>query len=237
MNNAKQKMNKGFSLVEIIVVTSIITLSFMGVMSLVRRTISLRSINEDSLVASQLAAEGIELVKNMRNDNWLQQDKKQVPFEFGLTNNQLVDGCDWGAESKENCDYFIIDYTSRPSWDYSNDDGIPKQTGSFNIHFYYTNQSVKLLDNDALQSDATRLYLLTDSYGRTFYGQLYDGQLPDNIATSEPTIYHRILRSVLYEDAGGVKKLKVQARVYWQNRGKDNYYDLTTELYDYEWYY
>ncbi|MFH0840497.1 MAG: hypothetical protein V1865_00720 [bacterium] len=231
-----QKNNLGFSLVEIIIVTAIVTLSFMGIMSLVRRTIMLRSINQDNLIAGQLAAEGIELVKNVRNENWLQQSA--LGFTGKINANNSVPNCAFSSTRTLPCDYFIIDYLSRPGWEVG-DNLIPVESGLENIKFTKETSlgTIGLIGTD-LKGEVTKLNLVTYEDGRTFYSY-FDESDDENIVSIQPTIFHRIIRSVLHRDYGGegIDMLEVQSRVYWQNRGKDNEYTLNAELYDYDWYY
>jgi type II secretory pathway pseudopilin PulG len=65
------KNNKGFSLAEIIIVVGIFSATIGAIFSLVLRNISVQKHNEDYLVASMLAQEGLELVRNLRDKNWL----------------------------------------------------------------------------------------------------------------------------------------------------------------------
>ena len=68
----KQKnYQSGFSLMEIIVVIFIIVLGLIGVLSLVVQNIQVKDFNQNTLVASQLAQEGLELTRNIRDGNWL----------------------------------------------------------------------------------------------------------------------------------------------------------------------
>ncbi|MFH1232730.1 MAG: prepilin-type N-terminal cleavage/methylation domain-containing protein [Patescibacteria group bacterium] len=61
----------GFSLIELIVCLFIINLGMIGVLSLVLQNIKVESTNKNALIASQLAQEGLELVRNQRDNNWL----------------------------------------------------------------------------------------------------------------------------------------------------------------------
>ncbi len=64
--------NLGFSLIEIIAVIFIISIGLIGVLSLVTQNIQVKNFNEDVLVASQLAQEGLELTRNIRDENWVE---------------------------------------------------------------------------------------------------------------------------------------------------------------------
>lgn len=65
------KNNSGISLLEVIVAMTIITVSLIGVLSLVIQNIKAQYVNKNVLIASGLAGEGLELVRNSRDLNWL----------------------------------------------------------------------------------------------------------------------------------------------------------------------
>lgn len=60
----------GFSLIEILAVLFIISTSLLGVVSLIVQNIQVQSINRNNLIASSLAQEGIELIRQTRDANW-----------------------------------------------------------------------------------------------------------------------------------------------------------------------
>lgn len=65
---------------EVIVVISIIAIGLVGVVSLVVQNVQVQYINRDILIASQLAQEGLELARNIRDKNWL--DIASSPWVF-----------------------------------------------------------------------------------------------------------------------------------------------------------
>jgi len=65
------KNNSGISILEVVVAMMIITLGMIGVMSLVIQNVRAQYINKNVLMASGLAQEGLELVRNIRDLNWL----------------------------------------------------------------------------------------------------------------------------------------------------------------------
>ena len=71
---------KGFSILETIIVIGIIAIGLVGVVSLVVQNIQVQYINRDILIASQLAQEGLELARNIRDKNWL--DIANLPWTF-----------------------------------------------------------------------------------------------------------------------------------------------------------
>ena len=67
------KMTKtGFTMMELIVAIFVITTGIVGVLSLVTQTIYSATYSSNKLIAAYLAQEGIEIVRNIRDTNWLQ---------------------------------------------------------------------------------------------------------------------------------------------------------------------
>ncbi len=69
-NKSPQKL-PGFTMIEIVVVLFIVSIGILGVMSLVVQNIKSQSYDKNSIIAAQLAQEGIELVRHVRDSNWL----------------------------------------------------------------------------------------------------------------------------------------------------------------------
>ena len=65
------KNNLGISILEVVVAMMIITMGMVGVLSLVIQNVEAQYINKNILMASGLAQEGLELVRNVRDLNWL----------------------------------------------------------------------------------------------------------------------------------------------------------------------
>jgi prepilin-type N-terminal cleavage/methylation domain-containing protein len=63
---------KGFTLAEVLVAGFVITVGAAGAYALANQTISLSNVNENRLVASYLAQEGVEIVRNIRDTNYVQ---------------------------------------------------------------------------------------------------------------------------------------------------------------------
>lgn len=85
--------NNGFGLIEVTVSIYIITMGLLGLMSLVLQNLQVQHINKNSIIASQLAQEGIELVRNVRDNNWRTEGsdwKDDIYTELG-ENNYIID--------------------------------------------------------------------------------------------------------------------------------------------------
>ncbi len=72
IKSKKQNHKQGFSIVEVIVAASIVAMGFIGVISLSTQNTQIHLTNRNVLVASQLAQEGMELIRNIRDSNWLE---------------------------------------------------------------------------------------------------------------------------------------------------------------------
>lgn len=65
------KKQNGFTILETIIAFFIITMGMVGVLTLVVQNVQVQYINKNVLIASHLAQEGLELVRNVRDNNWL----------------------------------------------------------------------------------------------------------------------------------------------------------------------
>ncbi|MEI6529747.1 MAG: prepilin-type N-terminal cleavage/methylation domain-containing protein [Candidatus Falkowbacteria bacterium] len=70
MHIVKIKNRSAFSLIEVITVLFVISLGMIGVLSLIVQNIQSQSLNKDTLIAYQLAQEGVELIRQVRDTNW-----------------------------------------------------------------------------------------------------------------------------------------------------------------------
>ncbi len=65
--------NKSFTLLEVIIAVSILTVAVGGTYSLIYQTLRAASLANSKLIAAHLAQEGVETVRNLRDNNWLNQ--------------------------------------------------------------------------------------------------------------------------------------------------------------------
>lgn len=66
------RCHPAFSIIEIMAVLLIVSLAMIGVANLAVQSIQAQTINRGSIIAYQLAQEGIEIVRQIRDTNWLQ---------------------------------------------------------------------------------------------------------------------------------------------------------------------
>jgi prepilin-type N-terminal cleavage/methylation domain-containing protein len=67
---------KGFSIIEIMAVIFIVTVGMVGMLTLVYQSIKVQRFNKHTLIAYQLAQEGIELVRVIRDNNWQASERQ-----------------------------------------------------------------------------------------------------------------------------------------------------------------
>ena len=66
--------HKGFSLLELIITILVVSIGILGTHSVVSYTLSAIGLSASRLTAAYLAQEGIEIVRNIRDTNWLEED-------------------------------------------------------------------------------------------------------------------------------------------------------------------
>jgi len=73
VSGLKIQDKRGFTLIEVITVLLVVSLGMIGVLSLIVQNIQSQSLNKNTLIAYQLAQEGTELIRQVRDSNWRAQ--------------------------------------------------------------------------------------------------------------------------------------------------------------------
>jgi len=110
---------KGFTLIEVMLAISILTIAVGGSFVLIQQTLISVSLSQSELVASYLAQEGIEIIRNVRDNNWLEQ--RAVPstsWDDGLTFCQPPNCCE--GDYKTDVPPSLSSLTSFFNCDYNN---------------------------------------------------------------------------------------------------------------------
>ena len=115
--------NKGFTLLEVIGAIFILTVGAGSAFILISQTLSAASLVKENLIASYLVQEGIEIVRDIRDTNWLQarNPNKTSLFDDGLI--CTVPPCDFQA------DYATLTFTETTDFEKCSDPG-------YNCHLY-----------------------------------------------------------------------------------------------------
>ncbi|OGF32050.1 hypothetical protein A3H09_01275 [Candidatus Falkowbacteria bacterium RIFCSPLOWO2_12_FULL_45_13] len=136
--------NSGISILEVVVAILIITIGLVGVLSLVIQNIRVQYIDKNVLIASGLAQEGLELVRNVRDANWL------IPSN--VWNQDIVgDGT------------YAIDYSGRNSLNQA-----VNSLGQAGTRLYINNAS-GLYTHTAAGATATNFYRLITAVNNSNY--------------------------------------------------------------------
>lgn len=81
------KNKKGFTIVEVLIAIFVITVGITSSLSLINFSISSAAVGKSQIIAASLAQEGMEIIRNIRDSNWLED----VAWDQGLT------GCSAGC--------------------------------------------------------------------------------------------------------------------------------------------
>lgn len=100
-----RQKSKGFTLIEVIFTILIISIALVGAFSLLSQTLASTTDISSTLIAAYLGQEGIEIVRNFRDGNWLEQ---RANPDLSWT-DRLAAG-DWEADYN---DASLTSYTGR----------------------------------------------------------------------------------------------------------------------------
>lgn len=101
---------KGFTLIETIVAITVLITAIVGPFTLASQTLRAQGIAKNSLVAANLAQEGIELVRNRRSNNILRNESAENPLDHWLDG---MNSCGGTPSTAPGCriDVFSVDDT------------------------------------------------------------------------------------------------------------------------------
>jgi len=100
------KKEKGFTLIEIISAIFVFTVGILAIMMLIDKNIILNNQTKSKLIAAYIAQEGIEIVRNIRDSNWIAKN----PWDQGLSVGECYE-IDYQGTSLSPClgNYLNID--------------------------------------------------------------------------------------------------------------------------------
>jgi len=87
----------GFTMLEVMVAASVITIGIVGIVSLLQSTMSTTAMAFSKLTASYLAQEGLEIARNIRDANWL-----RARTDANAKWDDNLPGGDWRADYTTN---------------------------------------------------------------------------------------------------------------------------------------
>jgi len=237
--------NAGFTLIEIMVVVSIVTIAFVSIIGLVQKAIILYYNNKNVMIANNLAQEGLELVRFVRDDNWMTPETYSVPYNYFArdisVDNNGTNNTDPAQQKGGNLYMFTIDtrvLTDDPATRTSIADYYEKFTDRAGVS---GNIQVGMLGCDGviktcLQLTQAQLYRDQSNADNIIYRHLSAAPNTDQYATG----FHRLIVTEYRDPYNTPNELRddylhVESWVRWRDRGKDKFFHLDTDLYDYAW--
>jgi Tfp pilus assembly protein PilV len=82
VNNKKDRLLTGFTIIELIITIFILSIAVIGIFGAFSIMVVLTSNISDRLTASYLAQEGVEIIRNIRDSNWLKMDENPDLFNL-----------------------------------------------------------------------------------------------------------------------------------------------------------
>lgn len=118
-NNLKNKNNSGFTLIEIVISIFILSFAITAIFNAFSIVVILTSDTVNQLTGAYLAQEGIEIVRNIRDNNWLNIDKEisdggDITFNWLSGFNTCENGCMADYKTKINLgDDSLVTYSGQ----------------------------------------------------------------------------------------------------------------------------
>jgi len=108
MQKSKCKNQKAFTFLEIIIAIGIFAIGILAVISVSAKSFKTISLQQDKLIATNLAKEGIENIRNVRDENWFYRGSSDCNNDNTInlcTNGQIYENegdCDWRCGNEKN---------------------------------------------------------------------------------------------------------------------------------------
>lgn len=90
VSNRNNNSEKGFSLVEVIVAVGIVSFAFVGIMAIFASNIRVELGNRDRITAAYLAQEGVEVVRQLRDNSWFAGGEMDAAIPVGNNIPSLI---------------------------------------------------------------------------------------------------------------------------------------------------
>ncbi|MFA6190363.1 MAG: prepilin-type N-terminal cleavage/methylation domain-containing protein [Candidatus Staskawiczbacteria bacterium] len=107
---------KGFTIIELAISIFILSIAVIGIFNALSIVIILTSDASDRLTATYLAQEGMEIVRNIRDTNWLNMDSADASNELGSSYSWVdgltLEGYNYPVDCKQDNVKCKADYTS-----------------------------------------------------------------------------------------------------------------------------
>ena len=79
-------MKRGFTIIEVITAIFILTMGVSAAFALIQGTLTFSKTTSARLTSAYLAQEGLEIIRNIRDSNWLEQrDNPALAWDYGIS--------------------------------------------------------------------------------------------------------------------------------------------------------
>ena len=85
--------NKGFTLIELVIAIFILVVAIIGVYNAFSTIVIMTTDSSSRFTAAYLAQDGMEIIRNIRDNNWVKNTTTKTDWKTGLT------GCEAGCEA------------------------------------------------------------------------------------------------------------------------------------------
>lgn len=112
------KNKKGFGLVELVMAMLILSIALVGLLNLMAYLVRASKVNKDMIIALNLAREGVEVIRNVRDGNWL----NACPTWGGSCSHWTTAGglrscCQWDSGLNSGGDHTLaLDFDATNNW-------------------------------------------------------------------------------------------------------------------------
>jgi type II secretory pathway pseudopilin PulG len=86
----EKEKSGGFSLMEVIIAVGIVSFAFVGIMSVFAANVRIELLNRDRITTAYLAQEGVEIVRQLRDNNWFAAGAGDWQDGIGAGDHQAV---------------------------------------------------------------------------------------------------------------------------------------------------
>ena len=181
----KKNKSSGFTIIEAMIAAVVISVGLIGVLTLCTVSMKLGRISLNRVIAANLAQEGIEVIRSIRDNYWLNDDDPWSNLPFNVTA-----GCDKGI---------VVWNTLFNEWNWNE-----------KSESYYLNSSPQV----GFYLDANSRYIQGSGSPQTnFYRiiEIYDNEDPD---FSGDDIRRRVVSKVKWEEGNKFYEIQVEDWLY-----------------------
>jgi len=181
MNKKNSKKNQGFSIIEVMVCVTIILVTFTSIYTLINHSMVFHDLAYSKLTASYLAQEGIEIVRNIRDNNYIRNENnnyiKNESNNYILNeSNNYIQNESWNVGL--NPGNYQVQYNSTRLDDYTGNNLKIDSSGLYNYSDGETTRYNRMISIDKISDKEIRVTSIVKWSNR---GINFDIQVEDHL--------------------------------------------------------